>query len=277
MTFGTRLTTAFETYGHLCVGIDPHASLMASWGLDDTADGLRDFGLRVVEAAAGEVGIIKPQAGFFERHGSAGLAAFESVLVAARAAGLLVIGDAKRGDIGSTMDGYAEGWLTTGKNLEVDSLTVNGYLGIGALAGTAELARANGNGLLVLSATSNPEARSLQQAVQSDGCTVAAGIVAGVKEWNEGTHGLGSFGVVIGATVNLADAGIDSESLVGMPILAPGFGFQGTPLRAVRTVFGPAAHNVIMSVSRSVLGSGPAGLADAIRAEADLARAALSA
>jgi orotidine-5'-phosphate decarboxylase len=274
MTFGQRLQRAFDEFGHLCVGIDPHSSLLVDWGLTDTADGVREFGMRVVAAAENRVGIVKPQVGFFERHGSAGIAALEDVLAACRAAGLLVIGDAKRGDIGSTMDGYADAWLGSDSPLVVDSLTVNGYLGVGALDGAARLAIENGRGVLVLAATSNPEALGVQTAVDSSGRTVAAGIVAEVRNWNTAVGSLGDCGVVIGATVDLAAAGITEQSLRDMPILAPGFGFQGTPLSAVRSVFGSAADGVIMSVSRSVLAAGPGGIAAAIETSAAEARQA---
>ncbi|HEU0206684.1 MAG TPA: orotidine 5'-phosphate decarboxylase, partial [Pseudolysinimonas sp.] len=85
--FGARLASTFATSGQLCVGIDPHAALLRAWGLPDSAAGARDFGVRVVAAAAGRVGIVKPQVAFYERHGSAGYAALEEVLAAARAAG----------------------------------------------------------------------------------------------------------------------------------------------------------------------------------------------
>ena len=162
------------------------------------------------------------------------------------------------------MDGYAEAWLTPQSPLAVDSLTVSGYLGVGALESTAQLAMTNGRGVLVLSATSNPEAPALQGSRDSSGRTVAAAIVDEVRQWNTDGGPLGDCGVVIGATVDLSTAGIDPEGLHGMPILAPGFGFQGTPLSAVRSVFGSAAGGVIMSVSRSVLAAGPQGIAAAI-------------
>src|SRR3546814_13402465 len=97
-SFGERLRSARNAFGPLCVGIDPHEHLLAEWGLEATAQAAREFGLRVVEAAAGRVGVVKPQVAFFERYGSAGFAALEDVLRAARDAGLVVIADAKRGD-----------------------------------------------------------------------------------------------------------------------------------------------------------------------------------
>jgi orotidine-5'-phosphate decarboxylase len=138
--FGERIRTVLGERGPLCVGIDPHTSLLAEWGLDASAAGAREFGLRVVEAAAPSVGIVKPQVSFFERYGSAGFAALEDVLIAARAAGLVVIADAKRGDIGTTMDAYAEAWLTPGAPLEADALTANPFLGTGTLTRAFELA-----------------------------------------------------------------------------------------------------------------------------------------
>ncbi len=112
VAFGDRLASVFDGAGRLCVGIDPHAHLLSEWGLADSAGGARDFGLRVVEAVVtGNAGIVKPQVAFFERFGSAGYAALEDVLAAARAAGLLVIADAKRGDIGTSVEAYAQAWL----------------------------------------------------------------------------------------------------------------------------------------------------------------------
>ena len=89
--FGERVRAALAAHGPLCVGIDPHAALLADWGLGDDASGVREFGLRTVEAAVGRAAIVKPQVSFFERFGSAGFAALEEVLAAARAAGLIVI------------------------------------------------------------------------------------------------------------------------------------------------------------------------------------------
>jgi orotidine-5'-phosphate decarboxylase len=267
VTFGERLAASLEETGHLCVGIDPHATLLTQWGMADNATGLREFGLRAVEAVRGRAGIIKPQVAFFERHGSEGFAALEAVLASARAEGLLIIGDAKRGDIGSTMDGYAEAWLRSGSPLEVDALTVSGYLGADSLAETNAFARANDKGLFVLSATSNPEAARLQAAREANGTTVAASIVDTVHQWNSQDNGLGSAGVVIGATVQLTSVGIDDDAVMNMPILAPGFGFQGARVSDLATNYGRALPGVVVSSSRALLNAGPEGLADAIDAQ----------
>lgn len=266
--FGERVRAALHARGPLCVGIDPHASLLASWGLSDDAAGVREFGLRTVDAAAGRAAIVKPQVSFFERFGSAGIAALEDVLAAARAADLLVIADAKRGDIGSTMDAYAAAWLTPGSSLEADALTVNPFLGVGALDGAFTLAERTGKGLFVLAATSNPEARLLQRSTNDQGSTVSAALIAEVSARNAQTAPAGewgSFGFVIGATVDWADAGL-APFAPAAPILAPGFGVQGAAPEDLRLRFGTMSECVIASESRSILMAGPADLAAAIDA-----------
>jgi orotidine-5'-phosphate decarboxylase len=267
--FGARLLEAFAAHGHLCVGIDPHPYLLAAWGLPDSAEGLREFGLRVVDAAGGRAGIVKPQVAFFERHGSAGYAALEKVLGAARASGLLVIADVKRGDLGTSVEAYGEAWLRPGSSLESDAMTISAYQGFGSLEAPLKLALEGGKGLFVLAATSNPEARSTQTAIVAEGVsagrTVAASIVDEVNSTNPGP--LGSCGVVIGATVSLADYGISADELSNTPILAPGFGHQGAGFDAVARVFGAAASNVLVSSSRALLDAGRDGIAAAISAQ----------
>lgn len=269
--FGERVRAAIDAYGHLCVGIDPHPSLLREWGMDASADGAREFGLRVVEAAAGRAGIVKPQVSFFERYGSAGFAALEDVLAAARAAGLIVIADAKRGDIGSTMDAYAEAWLTEGSPLEADAVTVNPFLGVGALEGAFRLAEESDKGVFVLAATSNAEAFGSQRATLAAGETVSAAIVSEVSERNARTTPNGawaSIGFVIGATVDWEEAGL-APFAPPAPILGPGFGFQGAGPGDLVTRFGAAAPMVIASESRSILSAGPDEIAAVITARAD--------
>jgi orotidine-5'-phosphate decarboxylase len=274
--FGERLSGAFADWGQLCVGIDPHPWLLAQWGLPDSASGVREFGLRVVAACVGRVGIVKPQVAFFERHGAAGFSAIEAVLGAARAAGLMVIADAKRGDVGSSVEAYGAAWLTPGSPLEADALTVNPYPGVGSLDPAITLAGRHGKGLYLLAATSNPEGLSGQTAVvatgEHAGNTVAGSIVADVITRNATAVGpIGALGVVLGATVDLAAYGIDPGRLAspaaGVPatsILAPGFGHQGARFDQVRTRFGAAAAVTVLSVSRGILSAGPADLAAAI-------------
>jgi orotidine-5'-phosphate decarboxylase len=260
VSFRDRLGAAISARGHLCVGIDPHGELLHAWGLEDSAAGARELGLRVVAATTGRAGVVKPQAAFFERHGAAGAAALTEVLGAARAAGLFVLADAKRGDIGTTMDAYGEGWLTPGADLEADAVTVSPYLGVGALAPAFVRADEAGKGLFVLAATSNPEAAMLQGARLPDGRSVARAVVDDVRDRGHG--------VVVGATGDLGAVGLTPADLAGMPILAPGYGAQGARLADAPARFGVAAGLVVASASRSILRDGPDGVADAIAAHA---------
>lgn len=280
-TFGQRLGDALHRHGPLCVGIDPHESLLTAWGLDATAAGTREFGLRTVAAAAGRVGIVKPQVAFFERFGSAGFAALEDVLAAARAAELIVIADAKRGDIGTTMDGYAAAWLEPGSPLEADALTLSPYLGPDSLQKTLTAAVRRGKGAFVLAATSNPEGPPVQTALvdddaAGDGQRVAERVARDVGWNNIGLPGaLGSIGVVVGATVDRAAYGLTDIVLAGTPILAPGFGAQGAQPSDLQRLFGYVASGVIANESRSILSAGPDRLESRIDERAAAYREAL--
>ncbi|MSW98200.1 MAG: orotidine-5'-phosphate decarboxylase, partial [Actinobacteria bacterium] len=164
VSFAERLDDTFLQFGHLCVGIDPHPYLLDLWELDNNAAGVREFSLRVLDACVDAVGVIKPQVSFFERFGSEGYAALEILLERARQADVMVIADAKRGDIGSTMDGYVEAWLTPSSPLASDAVTISPYLGVGSLDGLISRALEEERGVFVLGVTSNPEAASLQSA-----------------------------------------------------------------------------------------------------------------
>ncbi|MFB9432941.1 orotidine-5'-phosphate decarboxylase [Streptoalloteichus tenebrarius] len=258
--FGARLAAAVAARGPLCAGIDPHPGLLRSWGLSEDVAGLERFAMTAVEAMAGDVAVLKPQSAFFEAHGSAGVAVLERVIAESRAAGALVLLDAKRGDIGSTMDAYAAAYLTEGSPLAADAVTVSPYLGFGALDPALDAAAAHGRGVFVLAMTSNPEGGDVQRAVGSDGRTVAQAVVdaAGGRNAAELTEvggELGSVGVVVGATVDPAVAP-DLSGLRG-PVLAPGLGAQGGTVEDLRRVFGPVLSWVLPTTSRDVLRHGP--------------------
>ena len=171
--FGGRLDAAVAARGPLVVGIDPHLPLLRDWGLPDDVSGLERFALTAVEAVADRVAVVKPQSAFFERFGSRGIAVLERVLAAIRAAGALSLLDVKRGDIGSTMAGYAGAYLDPASPLAADAITASPYLGFGSLRPLLDAAYANGRGVFVLALTSNPEGPAVQRAVAADGRTVA--------------------------------------------------------------------------------------------------------
>ncbi len=256
--FGARVAAAVARTGPLCAGIDPSSDLLRAWGLSDDGPGLRQFGLRCVEAFAGVVPVIKPQVAFFERCGSAGLAALESLLAEARSAGLLVVADAKRGDIGSTMEAYARAWLDPQSPLRADAVTAAPYLGLGALQPMIDLAGATGRGVLVVSRSSNPEGRSLQQARTGggQGPAVEDMVLSGIAELNRGGRvPAGTVGAVVGATLGPSEFRLAE---LGGIILAPGVGAQGGTAAGVGALFGECPPgSVLASSSRSLLSRGP--------------------
>ncbi|MEJ7629111.1 MAG: orotidine-5'-phosphate decarboxylase [Nocardioidaceae bacterium] len=251
-TFGARLHASMRSRGALCVGIDPHASLLADWGLDDNPDGLERFCLTCVDALAGQVAVLKPQSAFFERMGSAGIAVLERVVSEARQAGALVLLDVKRGDMGSTMQGYAEAYLEESSPLAVDAITVNPYLGFESLRPALDAAKAHGTGVFVLALTSNPDGPRFQRAATDHG-SVAGAVLAAVRAENAAATRLGSVGAVVGATLPTLDEDVDT----GGPLLAPGYGVQGGSAGHLRELFGDAFDRVLPSTSRGVLQAGP--------------------
>ena len=257
-SFGAKVAAAVARTGPLCAGVDPSSELLASWGLSDDGPGLLAFGLRCVEAFAGVVPVIKPQVAFFERCGSAGVAALESVLDEARSAGLLAIADAKRGDIGTTMEAYARAWLDPDSPLRADAVTAAPYLGLGALQPAIDLAGSTGRGVLVVSRSSNPEGRSLQEARTGggQGPAVEDMLLAGIAELNGGgAIPSGTVGAVVGAT--LGPSAFSLADLGGV-ILAPGVGAQGGTAAGVGALFGECPPgSVLASSSRSLLTRGP--------------------
>jgi orotidine-5'-phosphate decarboxylase len=256
MRFGARLHDAMTTRGRLCVGIDPHSSLLHDWGLDDDVAGLERFALTVVEAVAPHVSVVKPQSAFYERFGSRGVAVLERVIAESRAAGALVLLDVKRGDIGSTSQAYADAYLDPASPLASDAITASPFLGFGSIDPMIETARRHDAGVFVLALTSNKEGPEVQHArtgPSGEGGTVAGAVLANLAHLNADATPLGDFGAVIGATIGSTDERVDFNG----PVLAPGYGAQGGTVADLRRIFGAAARNVLPSSSRDVLAAGP--------------------
>jgi len=286
--FGDRLAKAMAERGPLCVGIDPHPNLLEQWGLEDSAAGLAAFTEAVYEGCAPFAAALKPQVALFERHGSAGLAVLEALFARAAADGVLIVADAKRGDIGSTMKAYADAWLGSSSPLGTDSVTLSPYLGFESLRPALDLADENDRGTFVLALTSNPEGKSVQHVGASEsghsgeseghssesGGAVAKRIIAAAtaenasRQWEQ----MGPCGLVVGATVGqaLVDLGIDLSVFNG-PILSPGYGAQGASAADLYRVFAGVESQVLVNSSRGVLAAGPSveGLAQAAQAARD--------
>ena len=267
MTFGARLHEAMESRGPLCAGIDPHPSLLDAWGLPDSVDGLERFAMTAAEALGSTAAAVKPQSAFFERFGSRGIAVLERVVETASQGGALVVLDVKRGDIGSTAQGYADAYLDPRSPMAVDAITATPYLGFGSLLPMIDTARAHGKGVFVLALNSNPEAPLFQHARTESGDTVAGTVLRELAALNAGVAPMGSFGAVVGATIEPTEEDLD----IGGPLLVPGVGAQGGTAEDVRRIFGPVLHRVLPSSSREILGAGPdaGALRDAVRRTVD--------
>ena len=250
--FGTRLAAAKARRGPLCLGIDAHPELLRAWDLPTTAEGLAAFCDICIEAYSG-FAVVKPQVAFFEAYGAAGFAVLEHTITALRSAGVLVLADAKRGDIGSTMAAYAAAWAGDSP-LAADAVTASPYLGFGSLRPLLEAAAAHDRGVFVLAATSNPEGATVQRAA-FDGRTVAQLIVdqAAVVNRSAMPSEPGYVGVVLGATVFQAP----DVSALGGPVLVPGVGVQGGRPEALGGLGGAAPGQLLPAVAREVLRAGP--------------------
>jgi orotidine-5'-phosphate decarboxylase len=256
--FARRFALLAEQRSPFCLGIDPSRDLLTRWGLPDTAQGLLDFCERVAEAAGDRVAVVKPQSAFFERHGPAGLQVLQKVMRHFKDVGTLTLLDVKRGDIGSTMDAYAEALFGPGSAYEADAATFSPYLGLGALVKTIERARAVGAFAFLVVRSSNPEGTSLQTSTGADGRNVAEALADGIRELNEkpGREAPPVVGAVMGATLPPSDQGV-VERLGGALMLTPGIGAQGAGFDDLKRLFAGREAQVIPTATRSVLEAGP--------------------
>jgi len=247
--FKKRMADAISAKGPLCAGVDPSPKLLSLWGLADDAKGLAAFSSRCVEAFADVAAALKANVAFFERFGSAGITALEYFLGEARDAGVLVIADAKRGDISSTNAAYADAWLRDGP-LASDALTVVPYLGIGGLAPFVDAAAESGRGVFVVIRSSNPEGRTVQSAIASSGDTLEAELLRELED----PRYRGCLGAVIGVTKDAEPIELPSSGF----FLAPGLGAQGASTEDLTALFSNVpATSVLVNLSRSLLESGP--------------------
>ena len=266
-SFADALVTRVRALGHpLCVGLDPHLAkippLFRAGAMEPaspaTAAAVGDFLMAVVDRVADRVAIVKPQIAFFEQLGVAGLAALERVTAHARERGLLVLLDAKRGDIGSTATAYANAYLHPDAPIASDALTVNPYLGLDTLEPFAAHAREHGRGLFVLVRTSNPGAGTLQD-LEVKGAPlfteVGRALAPLADELRGPETGWSSCGVVVGATWPAQSVAV-REALPHSLFLVPGYGAQGGSAREALAGFvaGPSGlEGGVVNSSRGIL------------------------
>jgi orotidine-5'-phosphate decarboxylase len=259
----------------LCVGLDPHLErIPKEFGVqldapasDASAEGVRAFFGDVIDACSGKVPVIKPQIAFFEQLGWRGLRVLEQLVARAREQGLLVLLDAKRGDVGSTAQAYAQSYLFPSSPCRADAMTVNPYLGLDSLQPFLEASRAYGVGVFVLARTSNAGAADFQSQL-IDGVPLyerVAGALAALAEELRGSSGWSNLGVVAGATFP-AEAARLRSILPSSLFLVPGYGAQGAPVSAsvaglserADALGGRQLEGGMVSSSRGILfGEGP--------------------
>lgn len=247
--FADRFDSARERFGPLVWGLDPSGELLNEWGLGDAPDGLDRFADRAVEAASGAVGLVKPQSAFYERHGWRGIRTLSRLCSEARSEGILVILDAKRGDVGSTNDAYAEAYLGKGAPIGADALTVHPYLGLGAMGALVTRARDAGSCLLVVTRSSNPEGRVMQEPVEAELLAEIGALNASLAPGQIGP---------VGAVIGPGRYGPELDLAAAQALfLAPGIGAQGATADDVVRTFAACRTRVMPSASRSLLAQGP--------------------
>jgi orotidine-5'-phosphate decarboxylase len=268
--FADRLVEKVRSQGPLCVGIDPHPAIIPSPFGTPGPQAAAAWGKAIVSLAAGRAAVVKPQAGLFERWGSKGLAAMEEVCAAATDAGLIVILDAKRGDIGTTAEGYAEGYLGANSACPCDAITVNPYLGIETIEPFVAAAEKTGRGVVILARTSNPGSKDFQaklvpsESGQAEPLYIrVAKSVAPMSARLKGKSGWSGLMLVAGAT-GPDDAARLRAAAGDALFLVPGYGAQGAGPREAMASFvkGPRGlEGGVINASRSV--TAPAGATDA--------------
>jgi orotidine-5'-phosphate decarboxylase len=264
-TFGDRVAAAVEAKrSQLLVGLDPRPELLPVELRGDVhrsraaaADAVGRFCRGLIDAVAPYVMGVKAQLAYFEALGADGLRAFEEICDYARSANLLVVADAKRGDIGSTARAYADAYLERREDrpTPVDALTVNPYLGSDSIEPFVAACRRSGNGIFCLVKTSNAGSADIQDAALSDGRRVWQHVAELVAEWGQdlvGERGLSSVGAVVGATYPRAIG--EARRLMPQAILLlPGVGAQGGTPADVARAFTSGPASALVPVSRSVI------------------------
>jgi len=265
-SFAERFLDLAAKRSPLCVGIDPSVELLAQWGLPASAAGVGAFCDIMVEAMGERVAVVKPQAAFFEQFGPDGTQQLARLVRNVQARGALALIDVKRGDVGHTLDAYADAMIGPDSPFGGDAMTATAYMGFGSLKPLLDKAVARNCGVFVVVRSSNPEGRALQDARLADGRTVATALADDITAYNNAVGmGVGPVGAVMGATLE----GAATETLAHLPnalLLAPGIGAQGATFDDLARNFGPAAKRALPSASRSILGKGPsvASLTEAI-------------
>ena len=277
-----------KTEAPICVGLDPqmgfipdtvkaHAFEQCGETLEGAAEAIWQFNRAIVDAVADLIPSVKPQIAMYEQYGIPGLEAFRRTVEYCKSKGLIVIGDVKRGDIGSTSEAYARGHLA-GTGFDVDFATVNPYLGSDGVKPFIKVCKEHDKGIFVLVKTSNPSSGEFQDVLTGDGRAVYELVGKMVREWGsecmEGVYS--NVGAVVGATYP-EQAKILRKLMPHTFILAPGYGAQGATAADLSGFFDADGLGAIVNSSRGIIAAykkeaysryGEEGFADAARAAA---------
>lgn len=257
MDFADALIAGTRALGPLCVGIDPHAGRIPEFFGGDTPEGIAAWGQAVIACASGRASVIKPQAGLFERHGPAGMEALQAVTKSARNAGFVVIMDAKRGDIGSTAEGYATAYLGPDAPYPAHCLTINPYMGLDTLAPFVRRAEETGSGVAVLARTSNRGAADFES-LQIDGVPLFLRIAEALKPMCDHLQGAAVWSnlMVVAGASGPEDAQALRRVLPRALFLVPGYGSQGAGASEAVAGFATCADGSleggVVNASRSI-------------------------
>jgi orotidine-5'-phosphate decarboxylase len=256
--FSSRFMRTAQKVSPLCVGFDPSTTVLQSWGLAPDAQGAAQLCRVLLDALDGLAGIVKPQVAFFESFGPEGMQVLARFISEAKSRDLLVIADAKRGDIGSSMEAYASAWLGPESAFGADAVTASPYLGPSALSPLFRRAASTETAVFVVVRSSNPEGASVQSAM-TQGRSVALDVATSITAWNDAMENegdIGPVGAVVGATGGAESATL-LDALSRSLFLSPGIGAQGATMQDAHKMFGSSASRVIPTVSRSILSAGP--------------------
>ena len=253
-SFATRFAVAADAQSPFCIGLDPAAGSLAGARLTDDIAGLRTFCDTIIRAAAGLAPVVKPQLAYFERFGPEGFRELQRAIDLAHDMGLLVLLDGKRGDIGDTCDGYAQCYFGAGSPFRADAATVHPYLGFRALTPILDAAADDGAAVIIVTMSSNPEGRALQNARLENGNTIAEDLCDQIATYNA-QCGEKVAGAVLGATIG------DSlrplvQRLDGALVLSPGIGAQGATFEQLGEAFGAARASLVPIMARGILAGG---------------------
>jgi orotidine-5'-phosphate decarboxylase len=253
-SFADRFREGASQRSPFCLGLDPSEDALKLWGLPNSIDGLKKFSECYVEWSSEIVLLVKPQIAFFERFGSPGIAVLEEIVGEFRRRGVLVLIDAKRGDISSTMLGYAEAFFSDASPLRVDAVTANPFLGFESLKPLFESAAKASGHVFVVVASSNREGIEIQNARLENGLRTYQYLGDQIVSYNARTPDGEVVGAVIGATRNDIDPRW-LESLGSTLLLMPGIGAQGASIESL--MLHPNRRCILPSSSRAIAQAGP--------------------